>query len=603
MAGEDTIVTAAPRTHSLLPHVAALALVMAILLPVIGWHGVFSSDEGAGIAQARALSKGGSFALQHPFPAADPARASFAYEKSAATKDGYFPLPKRFTYSTLLAGADEVAGVPGMIVLSIAGTVAAALFAALLARRVDPSLGPLTFWLTGLASPLFADGYLVIAHSIGAAVAAAALLAVHRATQRPSASRVALVAALVALASLLRAEAVLFGVALTLTLALLSWRRRDPQLAAVSAASFVGVTTGWALDHALTSHVIGSGAIAIPAAGGQGAAGGGVLIGRLQGFIVTWLRPGYGSATTSWVLLIAISVIGLLAIRETRRPEPDARAVRGLSVVVASLAVVVGVSYSLPTPHIVPGLLIAFPAGVWGLAALQRATLRSPTVELLVLTWGLFAVAVLATQYAKGGGWEWGGRYFALGLPSVTPLVAAGLRDAGRRVDRQTAGFGLAAIVAASLAVAAMGVGSVRYFREHWGDFVDAVGVDAAQTTAGDGGAPVVVTTEPEVPRAAWDEMDASRWLLVSRAAMPEMLARLDRLGIKQLIIITKGPGLIRSINASRYSIDGSAKPPEEGAWWVHTLSADDQRHSAVNHSGLLPPRGVAGRHALLDTS
>lgn len=564
--------TPAPRARALLPHVVALTLLMLALWPVIGWHGVFSSDEGAGIAQAKALADGGSLGIRHPFTAADPEGNAFPLQWSAVSEDGYFPLPKRLSYSALLAGADDVAGVPAMILLSIAGTVAAAVGAALLARRLDPSLIVPTFWLTGLASPLFTDGYLVIAHTIGAALAAATLLAVHRATQRTVASRLALVAILLALATLVRAEALLFGVALILALACFAWHRREPRLLVVSAASLVGVAGGWALDRSLTSRIVGNGAIAIPAAGAKGS--GAFFVERLQGFGVTWLRPGYGDPSVSWVLLVTVGVLGLLAVREVRRSSPDARSIRGLSITVAALAVVVGVVFSVPAPHIVPGLLIAFPAGVWGLAALQRSTLRDPEAQVLAVTGGLFALGVLGTQYAIGGGWEWGGRYFALGLPCVTPLVAAGLRDAGRRVDRETAKVGLAAVVAASVAVAAMGVGSVRYFREGWGDFVDAVAVDAAQTKAGDGGTPVVVTTEPEVPRAAWDEMGTNRWLLVSRDTMPEILARLRRLGITQLIVITKGPRLVPSIQASGYRIDGSPPPPQEGAWWVPTLSA-----------------------------
>ena len=96
---------------------------MMVLLPVIGWHGVVSSDEGAAIAQAQSFSDDGDFGVPNPFPAADPAGSAFEFEKSARTDGGFAPLPKRPAYTVLLGVADRLAGVPGMLLVSIFGTV------------------------------------------------------------------------------------------------------------------------------------------------------------------------------------------------------------------------------------------------------------------------------------------------------------------------------------------------------------------------------------------------------------------------------------------------------------------------------------------------
>ena len=74
------------------------------------------------------------------------------------------------------------------------------------------------------------------------------------------------------------------------------------------------------------------------------------------------------------------------------------------------------------------------------------------------MTVAVYLVGVVATQYAVGGGVEWGGRYFALAVPLVAPFAAGGLLAAAppSRVRLRTvAGAGLALIV---LAMAVLGV-------------------------------------------------------------------------------------------------------------------------------------------------
>jgi hypothetical protein len=525
------------------------------------------------MAQARSIAEDNTFAIPHPFPEADPDGVAFPLDSSLRIDGGHAPLPKKPVYTLLLAGADLAVGVPGMMIVSIAGTVIAATFAALVARRLHPSLALPTLWLTGAASPLVADAYLAIAHALAAGVCAAALLAVASALDRRTFARLALVAAPIAAAITLRSEALLFGVALALALLASAGLRRDRWTAWVGAAAVVGLGAGVVIDRAVTNRLLGASGVAIPATSG-GSEAGSFLSGRAKGFVTTLLRPGYGAIRPTGLLMIVLLLGGLLVVRELRRDDPDRRFVRSAAAIIIGVALLVLVVAMTGDPQIVPGLLVAFPVGVWGIVALDRATIRHPLGEVLALTATLFALAVLATQYAQGGAWEWGWRYFAIGLPCVTPLVAAGLRRLSDRVDADTARVWIASIAAAAIALAVMGTGSVGYFRDGWRDFVAATVAIAERTDPGDGGGPVVVATEPELPRAAWDEMEGSRWLLVAPEDVAAMLERLHDLGVRELVVATKGPEVQPVITRSAYAVEGDAGAPGDEEWWVTIVVA-----------------------------
>lgn len=562
---------APPTTHRLLVrHAVAMAVVMVGLLPVVGWHSVFSSDEGAAIVQAQALADDGSFTVPHPFPEADPMGAHFPLEKSGQSADGFSPLPKKPAYTVLLAGADRVAGVPGMIVLSIAGTVGAALAAAALARRLDPRLALTAFWLAGLASPLLTDGYLIIAHTVGAAVCGFAVVLALRARERPSPTRLLAVAVLVAAAGCLRAEAVLFGVALAGGITLAAWAGRRVGDLLVAGAVMAGVVGGWVLDRAWTAAAFGTD-VSIPSTGG--ADGEGFVGGRLRGMVTTWLRPGYVPGGATSVLLVVLALVGLRAAWELRRPAPNDRDVRLLSGLVVGCALGLVATCVLDEPQVVPGLLLTFPALAWGLLLIDRATLSDPVAVLLGGTFSLFSLAVLATQYSIGGAWEWGGRYFALGLPVVVPLVAAGLHRGWRRIDGTSARVCVAAVATSSLALSGMGISAVAWFRDGTQDFVEDVVETALDTQPGDGGTPVVVTTERELPRTAWAQLDRTRWLLALEEDVSDVLDQVRDVGIDELVLVTRRDSAPGSIAASGYRLaDPDSAPAGRGAWWITTL-------------------------------
>ncbi|HET7721301.1 MAG TPA: hypothetical protein VFK43_15150, partial [Acidimicrobiales bacterium] len=63
-------------------HLAALALVLIGILGVVGTSASFSADEGAAIVQARSLSDGGGWLVEHPVPEADPTGENYPLEFS-----------------------------------------------------------------------------------------------------------------------------------------------------------------------------------------------------------------------------------------------------------------------------------------------------------------------------------------------------------------------------------------------------------------------------------------------------------------------------------------------------------------------------------------
>ena len=86
-------------------HLAAMAAVVLALVPLVGTGASFSADEGAAIVQARSLSEGQGWIVEHPLPEVDPDDRHYPLELSARGPDGTAPFAKHPLYALLLAGA------------------------------------------------------------------------------------------------------------------------------------------------------------------------------------------------------------------------------------------------------------------------------------------------------------------------------------------------------------------------------------------------------------------------------------------------------------------------------------------------------------------
>ena len=516
-------------------HLAGLAAVLLLLLPVVGWSASFSADEGAAIIQAQSLSRDQGWVVEHPLPAVDPEGRAYPLELSEWGEKGVAPFGKHPLYAAVLAVAHRVGGQLAMVLLSLAGTVAAAAAAAALARRLHPSLDRPSVWVIGLGSPLRFDGYLVIAHTGGAAAAGLAVLAAVVAVERRSGLAALAVLPCITLAVLLRTEAALLAVGLAAA-ALVVARSTARWPAVVAAGSALGgAAAGRLIEKAWIAAIVGSPVAAPPRPNAASAASDRFLADRVDGFVLTWLRPAYEGRSPVVTLGLLVMALALVtAVWAARRRPPDGRAV----VVRSSVAAVAAVLALLlvPRSNLVPGLLIAFPVGLAGAAALRRRTLSAMPARLCFVTFAVFSAGVLATQYAIGGATEWGGRYFAIGLPAIVPVLLLALRDLAAGLDRATVRRAGAALATCAMALSAMSLTSMRATHRFTDDLMRSIAIASAPT----GQAPVLVTTSPLMPRLAWATFDDQRWLLTTAEELPGLLQRLEDGGIDRFTFVTR---------------------------------------------------------------
>jgi len=558
------LVTRRTGRRSLTAHHLVLASVLVGLMVVVGWQAPFSADEGAAAAQARLLADGDGWSAPHPFPEADPTGDAFPLARSTETDEGWAPFAKHPTYSLLLSGADRIGGVPAMVLISVLGTVAAAAAAGALAARIDDSLARPALWVTGLASPLMFDAHLLMGHTLAAAAAGGATLCALRAASSRRWSTLAGVAGLTALMVLLRNEAALYAIALALALVIAGVRHRGrgPLVAGIvtGGSGILAMLAEPRLVSWLVPGALDARALEVP--GGEL----GFVAARLQGLLVTWLLPSYGSFGAAEVLLavaVLAALVGALIVR--RRPEDE----QGIFLM-AGIATCAALARLVLHPGVVPGLVMAFPLLLVAAVLARRQTFSDPTVAVLGVTAALFAGAVLATQYPTGGSGEWGGRYFALALPIAVPVALAVLRQAGAALDGRARHLAAASLVAVTAAIALSGVWALRTVHTNTDRVVSATVSSATDAgPAGDGGGPVVLTTEEALPRLAWDRLDTARWLRVEEEELAAMLARLEGLGVADLTFVTRHEDRDIAILADRYDVVAHSEPVDGSPWVI----------------------------------
>ncbi len=516
-------------------HVVALALVLVAAAAVVGTQASFSADEGAVITQARALADGGGWIVEHPVPQVDPDGVLYPLELSARGTKGVAPFAKHPLYALILAGAYKVGGVPAMVGLSVLGTLLAAMAAAAVARRLGgPTLARPALWAGGLGSPLFFDSNLVIAHTLGAAACGAAVLVALVALDRRRPALAAPVAILVAVAVLFRTEALLLGLALAAAAALVALRDRPlrPVAAAIAAASLGAALLTTLVETWWADVIVGGPLTTTP--GGTGATAG-LVDGRLHAFQLTWLQPSYDGGAVE-VALVAMAAAVALAVYAARRRPHDGGPIRLLATVAAATSVL---ALAVGPTNIVPGLLVACPVLLAGLLSTRRDACDGAPMALVGGTCAGFAVAVLATQYSTGGSGEWGGRYFAVGLALAIPAALVFLRRTADHLQAGVVRHAAGALAVCGLSLAVMAVGGLRHTHRFTGDLVAAV--DRAALTIDDP-RPVILTTEPPLPRSAWATFERQRWLLTRSDDLSGIVGSLRRTGITEIALVSGRP-------------------------------------------------------------
>jgi lipoprotein signal peptidase len=495
---------------------------------------VFFADEGSALAQAEQLADGDGWSRPLSFPRADPERTSFPLFNSVAG-DRVVPLGQHPAYALAVEPWYALAGTTGAALLSIVALTVAAVLGACIGRRLRPGIEVPALWAIGVSSPLFLDGYLVVGHTIAAALAAAVALAVLRFSDGEQRAAMGAVAVGFAVGTgLVRNEGILYAVAVGVTLVAVGLRRRDRPVVALGALVAAGAEGSRFADALLRSHVVHLGSAQF------GVAAEGSWIGsHAQSTFVTLFLPSYGKFDIGDVLLIIGVVCAIVAAVIARRRPED----RNGLFLFAGLAVGLVVVRLFFTPAPVPGILLAFPLLGIAAALANRRVLGRPNVGALATAMALYAGAVLLTQYAGAGGREWGWRYFSLALPVVVPLALIAIVDGAARIserDRRMAGRLLIALCAAIGVLAFL---SLREVRHDDRQIVDGIRAAYQAAPAADGGKPVVVTTQAgTIDRFSWEHIDETRWLaldLKDRSQLAAYLNRIAKLGVGQVTFVT----------------------------------------------------------------
>jgi len=539
--------------------VVAVAAVLTFALIVTRPFTTYSTDEGAAILQAQVLDHTGSWIIHDPARRLDPAGAALPIPKATSGPKGRAPYAKHPLYPLILLGVFALGGADAYVVLSAVATLVAAVIAGRLARRVDRRAERMVLWGVAVASPLLFDAMWVLAHSLAAATGAIAALLMVGALEEGSHGRLGRVRVVgllagsgvaVALTAGLRTEGLVFGVALGLGgLAWAAQQRRWVLGVGAAAAAFAGAAADRLGERLASQAILGNGAGPQPVPEAPGSSS--WLSGRIEALRATLLHPSYATDHRGVLVVggaVALALAGLAARRHL--PARTVLAAGALGTLLYGLWFVEGNRFAIP------GLLVACPAIGAAVMGLRRSSLRDPRVLVLAVTAASCVVGVLLTEYAIGGGNEWGGRYFAVALPvAAVPLAMALLS-----IDRPQRDALLAGIVGTSLVLGAIALASVRDVHQE-GEVVEA-SIARCARLAGPPDSPLldsrplVVTTKILLPQGDWQHYDQYEWLAPNAPDLDTYLSRAAHAGVGSMVLVSTDPA--HDLPAPGYRQSGS---------------------------------------------
>ena len=519
-------------------HALAFAVLLVALAPLMHLGTTFTSDEGAYALQARTLADG-TWGYEYKAEGLDPERRWMPLLKADVSDDAIYPYARHPAFPRALQAAVAVFGEPvGLYAWSVLGALLLAVACWLLAAEVAPGAERAAFWV-GAAGPVAVNAYLVWGHALSAAVGGLAVVAAVRFLRRgPSAATCAWLAASLVAGALLRSEGLLFAVAVGIGLAVAVARSRGAVRGAVAGAvAVVPVGAAVAIETAWQRGLFGAGYSQVT--GRRSAES--FLAGRVRGAWHELLAGAVGDQTAALFVLVAVALVVWAAA--VRRREPTMAVVA-----VAAAAALYAVRLIVQDEEPVTGLLAAWPVALLGLALVPRRRLLEPPVALVAATTALFAAAVLATQYAEGGGWEWGGRFFSPALAPLAVLAVVGLRAGG--LDRRA----LAALAALTVLPVVLGLGVLVGVRSSSGPFFDEVERVASA-------APLAVTTIEHLPRALWEPDDRIAWMMAPEDDLGLLLDDLADQDVPELVLVTSA-GVDRAAVGERFVVADDLSGP-----------------------------------------
>jgi hypothetical protein len=548
----------------LVAHLIVLLGVLVVGLALTAPRVAYSSDEAAALVQARQLEAGAGWHYRYPLASIDAEDAARPFVRADAGTKGVAPYAKHPLYPVLLAGAIRLGGEDGVSALGLAATVAAALVAALSIRLLDPRLDRVALWLVGFGSPLLFDTYLVLAHGLAAAAAGlAALAAMTTVGQTGSAARriagLSVMVVALAAAAMLRTEAVFLGPSFAVAAAILvAYRRLAPVRGSVlGVLALAGSGAGWLIDHELARAIVGRAFPGVP-----NVAPSSWFAGRVDALQATWFTASYGGDQARDFLLVVGVVLLTVGAVVIRRNQGRTRLVVGLMIAAAACYVTRAI---VGPPGAIPGLVIAFPVGcflLWSMGPRVREGVRAPMMAGVAL---ISTVAVLVTEYAIGGGVEWGGRYFAFILPIAIPVLLVGAAAAIERQPADVRTIVIVSLTVVSVVMAVLALQSIRYTHVLTARLLD--GIQGEAEIAGSSGGldrPVVISSNRLLPQLASRDFERYEWVVPDPVNLGRYSDRLVEAGVRRAVLVSNDPAADLSAMPGWQIVSRAIGPPEE---------------------------------------
>lgn len=485
-------------------HAAGLAALLLILLPIIDNGYVAFPDEGVYSLQAQNLADG-SWSSPRPAPDVDAEGLFDAIGPTAVIGDESIPYGRHPLYPLLLGGAYWIGGATALLVVSVGGTLMAAVAAGLLARRLNRRFAIPALWLTGVGSPLLFSAYLVMGHSLAAGLCGLMILALTRALDDDRLWPLPLGLIAAALLVNVRSEGVLIvaaaGAAIGLMALPIPRRRPVDWRSGLIAASLLAtgllafLMDTWASRRVLQLSDFGSAPLE------------NVLSERTGPLDAAWIslfRPWHTDlqAQVPNLLVLLCLALGLIALRVVPNRPVLPLGLFGLAAVSAMWAL-------FSEPGLISGLFAAFPIAVAALIFFKRPPKDQPLVARLALTLVLSLALIMLAIYGDGGATQWGGRFFNVLIPLLVPLVILGLFNARQQLSHREALFAGSCLMVVTLSMGTLSLranSDARHFMESL-----VVGSLDALPTTGTGTTPLLITAQigsDGTARAFWTERE-----------------------------------------------------------------------------------------------
>ena len=516
-------------------HVLLLVLAVLALWPLLELDTEFISDEGSYALQARVLRETDDWDMGYPFAAADPEVTYPAHHAARVVGGEVFPYVDHPLWPRVLAWTTDLVGEGiGLRVVGVGSLVAVAAVGWLLGRHLEPRAAPLAFWVLATSSVL-ANAWMLWAHAASALAGALLMLA----AVRPARGWPWLVVAAGASAVgvLLRAEGMLWALAVAAAVLLTRRDRRGVLLAAVTAGS-AGVAR--ALEDDWIRRIIDASGGSSPLDQRGGDAG---FVDRLGGLRRVLIDGAFVSEAGKLLGLAAVVLAVVAAVALVRRSGRAAAAALGAAGAVLLVRLVVA------SEDPAPGLLVVAPA--LALAVAWRP--RDVTRDVVVVATVLFLGAVAVTIYPDGGSFQWGGRYLSPAIGALAVLAAAAVR---RAQDGLSSAMVRPLTVGVVLLLLGQAVSSVV-----GPDQIRRDGQQAFSRLLA-AGPPVFIAHGTQAARVDWRGWPERCWIAVPDDGSPEdlreVLAVVARSGIDDAVYVGFAPDEIEAAGAAVVrAIDG----------------------------------------------